>query len=318
MKLSVIIPCYNAAGHLPLLTRSLRANLRRDFEFVFVDDGSTDDTAELLAGVAADLPGATVLRHEHNRGVAAARNTGLARAAGRYLVWLDADDWVGSGHLDALVRTIERLGCDFVRTDHVRVVGRRRSIVRSPESRRDLVVPPRSAICPPFRSTSVDYPPAWAGIYHRRLAERGLLGFAENLHAHTDRHWTWRLHRGADSFATVGLPGVFHRHGGPDSLSRRQDAHPLHLLDAMTMVIAETADDPEAARLLPKAVDSTCALITHQLNRRDRLPVEWQQRLVDRSAATLRGMPQPVLRQVLAQGSPRRRRLLTRTLRAGA
>ena len=57
-----------------------------------------------------------------------------ACAHGTYIVWLDSDDWIGSGYLSQLVRVIERLGCDFVRTDHVRVLGRRRTIIRSPET----------------------------------------------------------------------------------------------------------------------------------------------------------------------------------------
>ena len=148
MKLSVIIPCYNVSAHLPTLIRSLHGNLRSDFEFVFVEDASTDSTGDALDELTADLPGARVVRHEVNLGLSAARNTGLAHADGTYLAWLDADDWIGPGYLDQLVRVIERLGCEFVRTDHVRVTGRRRTVVRSPETRRNLVIAPRSAITP--------------------------------------------------------------------------------------------------------------------------------------------------------------------------
>ncbi|MFT3860263.1 glycosyltransferase family 2 protein [Micropruina sp.] len=315
MKLSVIIPCYNVAGRLPTLVRSLHGNLRGDFEFVFVEDGSTDRTAAVLDKLTVDLPGARVLRHEANRGLSAARNTGLARAGGTYLAWLDADDWIGPGYLDQLVRVIERLGCEFVRTDHVRVTGRRRTVVRSPETRRNLVIPPRSAIAPPFRSTSVDYPMAWAGVHHRKLAERGLLTFDENLRTCADRHWVWRLHRAAESFATVGLLGVFHRHGEPDSLSQLDDDRHLHFLDAMALVLAETRADPEADLLLPKAVDATCALINFHVTKRAQLSLDLQQRLVERSIETLDAMPQDVLEHVLSQGSPRRRSLLTRMRR---
>lgn len=315
MKLSVIIPCYNVANELPTLVRSLQGNLRGDFEFVFVEDCSTDDTVAVLDDVLDQVPGARLVRHESNLGLSAARNTGLAHAHGTYLAWLDADDWIGPGYLDQLVRTIERLGCEFVRTDHVRVTGRRRTVVRSPETRRNLVIAPRSAISPPFRSTSVDYPAAWAGIQHRRLAERGLLTFAENLQTCADRHWIWRLHRGAESFATVGLLGVFHRHGEPESLSLLGDARYLQFLDAMGMVLTETQADPDADLLLPKAVDATCALINYHIIKRARLNRDLQRRLVERSIETLDSMPADVLDQVLKQGSPRRRTLLTRMRR---
>lgn len=311
MKLSLIIPCYNVARLLPTLFRSLRSNEGRDFEFIFVDDCSTDDTPALLHDFARDVPRATVLRHDTNLGVSAARNSGLVRADGTYLVWLDADDWIGPGYLEQLVRVIERLGCEFVRADHVRVNGRRRTVVRSPESRRNLVLAPRSAISPPFRCTSVDYPMAWAGIAHRRLAERGLLTFAENLRGGADRHWIWRLHRESESFATVGLQGVFHRDaepGGPPS----QDPRQLHFLDAMAMVLTETEADPDADLLLPKAVDATCAVINYHVTKRARLAPVLQRELIDRSLRTLDAMPADLLDQVLKQGAPRRRTLLTR------
>ncbi|HVK45474.1 MAG TPA: glycosyltransferase family 2 protein [Micropruina sp.] len=315
MKLSVIIPCYNVAGQLPTLVRSLQGNLRNDFEFVFVEDRSTDETAEVLDGLIEHLPGSRLVRHDTNLGLSAARNTGLVHADGTYLAWLDADDWIGPGYLDQLVRTIERLGCEFVRTDHVRVAGRRRTVVRSPETRRNLVIPPRSAISPPFRSTSVDYPAAWAGVHHRRLAERGLLTFAENLHTCADRHWIWRLHRGAESFATVGLLGVFHRYGEVDSLSQLTDPRHLHFLDAMGMVLAETQADPDAEALMPKAVDAACSLINYHVTKRARLNRDLQRRLVEQSILTLDSMPSEALELVLKQGSPRRRALLTRLRR---
>ncbi|CAM5689991.1 hypothetical protein SANTM175S_10189 [Streptomyces antimycoticus] len=105
------------------------------------------------------------------------------------------------------------LGCDFVRTDHVQCTARARSITRVPHGRRDVVMNPRDAILPADRSTSVDYPYAWAGMYHRRLADEGLLHFTHGLRTAEDRPWIWRLHREARSFAVLGVHGVFYRRG---------------------------------------------------------------------------------------------------------
>ncbi|MBK8446665.1 MAG: glycosyltransferase family 2 protein [Micropruina sp.] len=315
MKLSVIIPCYNVAAQLPTLVRSLQGNLHRDFEFVFVEDCSTDDTASVLHDLVADLPGSEVLHHDRNYGLSAARNTGLARAQGTYVVWLDSDDWIGTDYLSQLVRVIERLGCDFVRTDHVRVLGRRRTIVRSPESRRNVVLDPRSAIAPPFRSTSVDYPNAWAGIQHRRLATQGLLTFDESLRTCEDRHWIWRMHREARSFATVGLLGLFYRQGLTQSLSHISSPYQLHFLDAMQKVVDETTADPAGEPLLLKAVDAYCALINFHLIKRARLTPALQRELIRRSIQALDGLPQDLLDQALTAGAPRRRTLLTRMRR---
>ena len=207
VKLSVIVPFYNVQQYAPDTLKSLRANARQDFEFILVDDCSRDETPDVLARAERELPGAVYVRHEKNGGLATARNTGIDRARGEYLTFLDGDDWLAPGYYEQLVSSIEGLGCDFVRTDHVQCTARARSIHRVPHGRRGVVMDPRDAILPADRSTSVDYAYAWAGVYHRRLVDRGLLHFTDGLRTAEDRPWIWKLHREAESFAVVSLLG---------------------------------------------------------------------------------------------------------------
>lgn len=173
VKLSVIVPFFNVQTYAPDTLRSLRANAREDFEFLLVDDCSTDGTPRLLRRAADEIPGAVLLRHEVNGGLATARNTGLEAARGEYIAFLDGDDWLAPGHYERLVARTEALGCDFVRTDHVQANGRSRTVRRVPHGPHGVVSDPRSAILPAHRTTSVDYAFAWAGLYHRRLLDRG-------------------------------------------------------------------------------------------------------------------------------------------------
>lgn len=215
VKLSVVVPFYNVQTYALETLRSLRANSRDDFEFLLVDDCSTDGTPEILEQAARDLPGAVLLRHEQNGGLATARNTGLDASHGEYVTFLDGDDWVAPGYFERLVAAIEGLGVDFIRTDHVQFTARERTIHRVPVGRRDEVLNPRDAILPVNRTNSVDYAFAWAYAYHRRLVDRGLVHFTDGLRTAEDRPWIWRLHREAESFAAVGLLGVFYRRGSP-------------------------------------------------------------------------------------------------------
>lgn len=320
LKLSVIVPFYNVRPHVSDALRSLRANARDDFEFILVDDCSTDGTAELLARAESELPGAVLVRHERNGGLATARNTGIDRARGEYLTFLDGDDWLAPGHYARLVGVIEELGCDFVRTDHVQCTGRARTVHRVPHGRRNVVCRPRDAILPAHRTTSVDYAYAWAGVYHRRLVERGLLHFTDGLRTAEDRPWIWRLHREAESFAVSGLLGVFYRRGLPSSLTQIGDARQLDFIRAFDQVVEETARDPEAAALLPKAVRTYCAIISHHLGGLDRFEPPVARRLKAMSAAALRRMPQDVLDEALnsmdAARATRLRRLRRRPVSA--
>lgn len=313
----MIIPCYQVADHLPAMLVSLRRNLDPAFEFILVDDGSTDATPALLARAAAELPGARVLTNATNRGLAAARNVGLDAALGEYITFLDGDDFLAAGYYATLLGAIRRLGCDLVRTDHVQVRGRRRTVHRINHGPRGVVMPPRQAILPADRPTSVDAPYAWAGIYHRRLADEGLLHFPETLRTCEDRPWNWRLHLRASSFAVVGLLGLFYRREVSTSLTQVTDGRQLDFIPAHDQIIAEVSADPEAERLLPKAVRSYCAIICHHLSRADRYGSDLAAELQTRCAQAVRRLPPDVLAEVTSRLDPRRA-MVVADLRAAA
>ncbi|MEU2154902.1 glycosyltransferase family 2 protein [Streptomyces sp. NPDC019396] len=299
VKLSVIVPFYNVLPYASDALRSLHANARADFEFVLVDDCSTDGTRESLERAERELPGAVLIRQERNGGLATARNSGLDAARGEFLTFLDGDDWLAPGYLAELVAAIEGLGTDFLRTDHVRCTGRDRRVTRAPVSRRDEVLRPREAILPADRTTSVDYPMAWAGVYRRTLLDRGLLHFTDGLRTAEDRPWIWRLHREAESFAAVSLLGVFYRRGIDSSLTQIGDIRQLDFIRAFDQVIEETAEDPDSEQLLPKAVRTYCALISHHLGSSERYEPAVARKLRAMSAQALNRMPQDIVREAL-------------------
>jgi len=295
--LSVVIPVRDVERYVPDLLRGLARNARPDFEFLVVDDASRDRTAELVAG--AGIPGLRMIRHTAALGPGAARNAGLAESSGRYLTYLDGDDWIRPGYLAEMVDAISGLGCDFVMSDHIRVTGRRRQPRRPPEGRLWEVLDPRAGILPVSQPSMVDYPYSWAGIYHRRLADRGLLDFVPGLHTAEDRPWFWRLYRRASSYAVVPLHGVFYRRHRQGALTRIGDARQLHFFDAFDLVLAELAADPEAERFAGKAVRNYFAMIGYHLVRRERLSPPLRVRLVERARATMLSVPPELRAEVL-------------------
>ena len=311
--LSVIVPCYNVESYLPETVTSLLNNDQDDYEFIFVEDRSTKDkTYEALLHLTKRLSNSRVVRHEHNGGLATARNTGIDLAEGRYLTFLDGDDWLAPGHLNSLVDAVERFDVDFVRTDHVQVTGIERAVHRAPEGRRHLALDPRDSILPVDESTMVDYPYAWAGIYHRRLLDKGLLRFHDGLRTAEDRPWIWDLHRRADSYAVVGLRGVFYRRGVMTSLTQIGDLRQLDFFRAFDLVLAELASDPEAGRLRKKALRNYCVVIAHQLLARDRFERSVAAKLRQLSAEALNRMTEDELREALVGMGETRMHMLRR------
>jgi glycosyltransferase involved in cell wall biosynthesis len=106
---SVIVPAHNAAPFIARTIASLRAQTFTDFEAIVVDDGSTDDTANVARAAMAGDPRLRLVRQANAR-VAAARNRGLAQARGRYVANLDADDIWRPQFLERTVEALEAAG----------------------------------------------------------------------------------------------------------------------------------------------------------------------------------------------------------------
>lgn len=103
---SVIIPCYNMGEFIEETIASVQCQTFNDFEIIVVDDGSDDnETIRLLDTLAA--AGIKLLRTV-NRGVAAARNTAITAACGRYILPLDADDLIAPDFLEKTVHVLEQ------------------------------------------------------------------------------------------------------------------------------------------------------------------------------------------------------------------
>jgi peptidoglycan/xylan/chitin deacetylase (PgdA/CDA1 family) len=104
-RVSVIIPAFNAASTIGDTIASVAAQTYGNWEIVVVDDGSSDATGEIVAGLAALEPRIRSIRQQ-NTGLAGARNRGHAESAGELLLFLDADDTIAPTHLDNLVQVI--------------------------------------------------------------------------------------------------------------------------------------------------------------------------------------------------------------------
>jgi glycosyltransferase involved in cell wall biosynthesis len=101
---SIIMPCYNAAAHLPSSVGSVLAQTFNDWELIAIDDGSSDATLDWLRKQSDPR---FRIHSQANQGVSAARNAGLARASGRYVAFLDADDTWAAHFLGKMVAALQ-------------------------------------------------------------------------------------------------------------------------------------------------------------------------------------------------------------------
>ncbi|MFJ9173234.1 glycosyltransferase family 2 protein [Streptomyces sp. NPDC102360] len=127
VDISVIVPVYNAETTIErCLTSVVRQSIGPDrCEIIVVDDGSIDATPAELNRLSALHPAITVLTIDHRGKPAAARNTGIEHARGRFLFFLDADDWLGEEALERMLALAERGDTDIVLGKIVGAGGRR-------------------------------------------------------------------------------------------------------------------------------------------------------------------------------------------------
>lgn len=122
MLFSIIIPAYNAEPYICRAIGSILSQNFLDLEVIVVNDGSTDKTLELLEKNYHANDNVLIINKE-NSGVSSARNCGLKKAKGEYIVFLDADDWVENGYFKYLKKIITNEACDGVVLGHIKDFG---------------------------------------------------------------------------------------------------------------------------------------------------------------------------------------------------
>src|SRR4051794_7705086 len=201
-RVSVIVPAHDAEATLGETLATLRAQTMADLEAVVVDDASADGTRALAAAAAAEDARLRLLALPANLGAAAARNAGLREARGRWVLFLDADDWLEPDHLAALVAAAEAdPGADgaFGGYRHAAADGRLGGVVR----RRldgDL-----------FRTAARRCPFAVHACLVRREAALGLGGFDPDLGPVEDWDFWQRLGRAGARLVPAGAAGAGYR-----------------------------------------------------------------------------------------------------------
>src|SRR5439155_4413373 len=103
---TVVIAAFNAMAHIEETCLSALRQTYRSLEVIVVDDGSTDETSRIVQRLAASDSRVRLIRQQ-NRGVAAARNAGIAAASGEFIAPLDADDLWDSTKIERQVRRLQ-------------------------------------------------------------------------------------------------------------------------------------------------------------------------------------------------------------------
>lgn len=116
IKTSIIIPIYNGEEYLEKCVESVLAQTQREIEIILVDDGSTDSSANLIGSYERRFPFIKAI-YQQNQKLGAARNAGVLVAQGKYIYFLDADDYIESTLLERCYSEAENKALDYVMFD---------------------------------------------------------------------------------------------------------------------------------------------------------------------------------------------------------
>lgn len=170
IRFSVIMAVYNLEDYLERSIGSVENQTFKNFEFIIVDDASTDKSVEKIEELNAKYNNIILLKHNKNKQAGGARNTALAVAKGEYIVFLDGDDYLASD--DVLEKLDKLIGEDVVDVTYLgfKIEG----------DREELVMPTEETCTKTYKAATDKYPNPWSKCWRREFLDENNIRFKEN------------------------------------------------------------------------------------------------------------------------------------------
>ncbi|MEU9039522.1 bifunctional glycosyltransferase family 2 protein/CDP-glycerol:glycerophosphate glycerophosphotransferase [Streptomyces sp. NPDC048352] len=248
-RFSVIVPAYKVQAYLQEGLESVLSQSYPDLELIAVDDASPDACGSIIDEYAARDPRVTAVHLAHNLGLGPARNAGLARATGDYVLFLDGDDTLAPGALQAITDRLKATGSpDVLVYDYARVfwtgevVRNRLSGRLSEEGPASFRLADRPALLGMLMVV-------WNKAYRREYVEREQLTFPPGLYE--DTPWTYPALLAAESVAVLDRVCVHYRQRRTGSILTTTSRRHLDVFDQYERVFAQLAARPELERWRP-------------------------------------------------------------------
>ena len=205
---SIIVPVYNAEASLRRCVESVLNQEFTDFELILANDGSRDGSGGICDAFAAADSRVRVI-HKENTGVSDTRNQAISQARGRYLQFLDSDDWITPNATKLLVRAAESRGCDMVVADFYRVVGER--VSHKGDIDEDTVLT-REEYAAHMMENPADfyYGVLWNKLYRRELVEAHHLRMDPDISWCEDFMFNLEYIRHARTFFALQVPVYYY------------------------------------------------------------------------------------------------------------
>lgn len=271
--LSLIVPVYNVAPFLETCLQSLVAQDLSGIEIILVNDGSTDDCPAILARYAAAYPDALRLVTQDNAGLSAARNSGLDLARGRYVAFVDSDDWIDPAYYRRLLQRAIDEDLDMAHGNAMfHFEGRREDHPIYQDDFPTTVMPGREVLRRRLSARNFLHM-VWMHLYRRDFIEARRMRFVPNL-IHEDVLWTTEAFLHAQRVAYDPMPGYFYRirvrpftPGESEIRFEKIIASSITNAAGLARMAADLSDDPALQQLIRWQLVDGGLSIFHKLRR---------------------------------------------------
>ncbi|MFE3763819.1 CDP-glycerol glycerophosphotransferase family protein [Streptomyces sp. NPDC059104] len=285
-RFSVIVPAYKVQAYLQECLESVLSQSYPDLELIAVDDASPDACGAIIDEYAARDPRVTAVHLAHNLGLGPARNAGLARAGGDYVLFLDGDDTLAPGALQAITDRLGATGSpDVLVYDYARSFWTG-ELVRNRLAHRLREEGPASFRLADRPSLLGMLMVVWNKAYRREYVEREGLSFPPGFYE--DTPWTYPALLAAESVAVLDRVCVHYRQRRTGSILTTSTRRHLDVFDQYERVFGYLATRPELERWRPavhrRMAEHFCVLYAH----RGRIPRGARPEFFARASALLR------------------------------
>lgn len=282
---SIVVPAYNVADLLGACLDSILGQSFARFEVLAVDDASPDTSGAILDEYAARDARLRVLHLETNRGLGGARNAALDLASAPYVLFVDSDDELADGALDALALRIADAGDpQVVLFGFVRTYPDGREV---PDERSARLLAPEGVLTLDERPDLLEIiPTAWNKAYRREFLDRLGLRFPDGTYE--DVPFSYPALVSAASIATLDRIGYRYRQRGGGSILSSSGRRHLDLLTQYDRVFAWLDAHPECERWRRPLVERMTRHLPTVLEQADRMPPDVRREFFHATSATIR------------------------------
>ncbi|MBU2673993.1 glycosyltransferase [Hafnia paralvei] len=214
IKISIIIPCYNVGLYVESCLQSILKQEDERVEIIIVNDGSTDQTKNIINNLASKYSKNITILHQENAGLSVARNVGLEIAKGDYLALLDGDDVVEPNYIEDVLRVIELYSPDIIEIDAYRFSSQSRESFKLCSFEKEKRIHSVLELEPVFNLSKWF---AWGRIYSRNIIKGEIF---EQGKRYEDIMFTPFLYLKAKRIYSINKPLLGYRYN-PNSITKK-------------------------------------------------------------------------------------------------